>query len=280
MRKPYRMAAPVQSDLVSSNRCRPFHKIVHQYIEYSRIDFTGGIHIPQKPFTSVLFDMDNTLFDLYTAKMMACRAVTSLLGRGNADDLFSYFLRKVGGFEDPANIRDFMIEHGCYDPDLFSECTRVYDREKLIHITLYDGVSETLGLLKQEGFKMAVVTDAYGQQADLRLRHTGLGRFFDTVVTVEMTGSRKPSTLPFLYALLKLNARAEETVVVGDSPRRDIAPGNILGMRTVYARYGDRFSVMGEACGADYVLDDFRDLPGIIGVQDRAGGLEHSAIKD
>jgi putative hydrolase of the HAD superfamily len=228
----------------------------------------------QQPYTTVLFDMDNTLFDLYTAKMGACGSVVSLLRCGDADELFSYFLRKVGGFEDPANIRDFMIDHSCYDPDLFSECTSVYGREKLRHIIPYAGVPATLQLLRKERFRMAVVTDAHRPEAEMRLKHTGLSRFFDAVVTTEQTGSCKPSTLPFLYALEKLHATATETVLVGDSPRRDIAPGNILGMRTVYARYGDRFSVKEDGGGADYVLDDFRDLPGILGVQDRAMSVE------
>jgi putative hydrolase of the HAD superfamily len=224
---------------------------------------------------TIIFDMDNTLFDLYTAKMRACGAVVSILRTGRAEDLFSYFLRNVGGFEDPASIRDFMVDHVCYDPDLFSTCTMIYSSEKLKHITPYKGVPETLEILEDAGFRMAVVTDARRPEAVLRLRHTGLDRFFDPVVTTELTGSYKPSTLPFLYALMKLRARAAETTLVGDSPRRDIAPGNIIGMRTVYARYGDRFSAKKGNGGADYAVDDFRDLPGIIGITGCARGLEN-----
>jgi putative hydrolase of the HAD superfamily len=182
----------------------------------------------------------------------------------------------VGGFEDPASIRDFMVDHSCYDPDLFSACTQVYHSEKLRHITPYSGVPATLQILKEAGLQMAVVTDARRPEAESRLRHTGLDRFFDPVVTIELTGSHKPSTLPFLYALMKLRSRAAETILIGDSPRRDIAPGNILGMRTVYARYGDRFSEKKENGGADQAIDDFRDLPGIIGIPGRPKGLAPS----
>jgi putative hydrolase of the HAD superfamily len=222
---------------------------------------------------ALIFDMDNTLFDLYTAKMRACGSVVSHLGTGKADDLFSYFLRKVGGFEDPASIRDFMVDHSCYDHDHYLECTRIYSREKLRHITPYPGVPETLKVLQDAGLLMGVVTDARRPEAEVRLGHTGLRWFFDPVVTMEMTGSHKPSTLPFLYALMKLGARATETALIGDSPRRDIAPGMILGMRTVYARYGDRFSGRKESGGADHAIDDFRDLPGVIGIPGCAAGL-------
>jgi putative hydrolase of the HAD superfamily len=229
---------------------------------------------------TLIFDMDNTLFDLYTAKMHACRSVVSLLGTGDAGTLFSYFLRKAGGFEDPASIRDFMVDHVVYDPDSYRECTRLYNQEKLRHIVPYHGVPPTLEILRDAGFRMAVVTDALRPEAELRLGHTGLARFFDPVVTPDLTGFRKPSTLPFLYALMKLGVRAADTVLIGDSPTRDIAPGVILGMRTVYARYGDRFSRREESGGADHTIDEFCDLPGIIGLPDQETGLARYWVTD
>jgi putative hydrolase of the HAD superfamily len=229
---------------------------------------------------TLIFDMDNTLFDLYAAKMHACRSVVSFLGKGDAGTLFSYFLRKAGGFEDPASIRDFMVDYSVYDPDFYLECTRLYNHEKLKHIVPYHGVASTLKFFRDAGFRMAVVTDALRPEAELRLGHTGLTRFFDPVVTADLTGFRKPSTLPFLYALMKLGVRAADTVLVGDSPTRDIAPGVILGMRTVYARYGDRFSRKKESGGADHAIDEFCDLPGIIGFPGQEAGLGRYRVTD
>jgi len=51
---------------------------------------------------AVIFDMDNTLFDLVGAKYVACRAIAREAGCGTAEQLFSYFL--TGGrevFEEP-----------------------------------------------------------------------------------------------------------------------------------------------------------------------------------
>lgn len=218
------------------------------------------------PITSLLFDMDNTLFDLVFAKTRACGEVTRRLGVGTAGDLFSYFLRKQGGFEDPGNIRDFMMDHSCFDPDLYLECVSLYHDEKLRYLAPYPGVEDTLSLLKASGFRTSIVTDARLPDTSLRLGRTGLARFFDHVVTHEMTGAHKPSTLPFLCALVRLNATAKETVLVGDSPRRDIAPGVVLGMRTVYARYGDRFSRPTRDGGADHAIDSFPELLDIVGL--------------
>ena len=226
----------------------------------------GGRIILQNPFTALLFDMDNTLFDLVLAKTRACREVTRLIGVGNAGKLFSYYLRKQGGFEDPENIRDYMTDHSCYDEDLYRECISLFRKEQTRNLAPYPGVEETLSFLKSSGFCMGIVTDAHLPDASLRLEKTGLSRFFDHVVTHEMTGAHKPSTLPFLCALARLDATAKETLLVGDSPRRDIAPGVVLGMKTVYARYGDRFSRPTLDGGADHAIDSFPELLDILGL--------------
>jgi putative hydrolase of the HAD superfamily len=61
-----------------------------------------------------------------------------------------------------------------------------------------------------------------------------------------------------------MKAEAHEAVVIGDSPRRDIEPSHGLGIKTVYARYGDRFSDDRSDVRADYTIDSMRDLPGIL----------------
>jgi putative hydrolase of the HAD superfamily len=53
-------------------------------------------------------------------------------------------------------------------------------------------------------------------------------------------------------------------VLIGDSPRRDIEPGRHLGIRTVYARYGDRFSHDRTKVPADFIIDSLTELPEIL----------------
>ena len=230
--------------------------------------------MPVNGISALIFDMDNTLFDLVTAKMRACGRVAAHCGAGSAEDIFSYFLRKPGGFEDPENIRDFLVHSGCFSEESYKECTDIYREEKLRDLTPYPGVVETLHQLASHGFRMALVTDAHFPETRARLERTGLSEFFDPVVTFEVTGAHKPSMLPFLSALLRMDATARETLLVGDSPVRDIAPGVVLGMTTVYARYGDRFPRSGSDGGAHHAIDDFRELAGMVGLPVRHTGLD------
>ncbi|MCQ8894735.1 MAG: HAD family hydrolase [Methanolinea sp.] len=218
----------------------------------------------KNPIQAIVFDMDNTLFDLVRAKYAACQMITKEAGCGRPPDLFAYFLRNSKGFEDPRNIRDFLLDQGVYSDELFDRCSQLYRDVKLANIRPYPGVCETLATLGRKGLALAVVTDAHRRDAIPRLRKTGLLTLFDHVVTYDVTGERKPSPLPFLHVLEMLQLDPPSVMMVGDSPRRDIVPSRQIGMVTVYARYGDRFSRKGDRGGAHYAVDSVREILSIL----------------
>jgi putative hydrolase of the HAD superfamily len=221
---------------------------------------------PEKKPRACLFDLDNTLYDFFDAKVAACTSAVECIGCGEGIELFRYFLRNVHGFEDHANIEDFMCDRDVWHSETFEAACRQYDEVKLRSIRLFDGVDETLTLLREKGIKMAVVTDAGSGHAAERLERTGLAVYFDCVVTPEVSGTRKPGHDTFLYALRALDCSPDEVWVVGDSLRREIEPGNRLGMTTVYAEYGDWMKTPFPAIVPDFVLKRFSDLSGLMGL--------------
>jgi putative hydrolase of the HAD superfamily len=208
--------------------------------------------------------MDNTLFDLVGAQIAACQAVTRSLGVTEENLLFPYFLRPVHGFESHENILDFMYDRGIPVSGSFDGARRIFEEEKLRSITPYPGVVDTLSRIQEQGFPMAIVTDAHSRDAVRRLEKAGLLPFFSCMVTYDLVRVKKPASEPFIIALDMLKSMADEVLLVGDSPRRDIEPGKMLGFRTVYARYGDRFSDDCSSVQADYTIDTMAELPGIL----------------
>ena len=208
--------------------------------------------------------MDNTLFDLVGAQIASCVEVARSLGMDDGEDLFRYFLRPLRGFEAHENISDYMQDHEISGNDRFNAACQIYEAAKLQHITPYDGVISTLRLLRDEGYRMGIVTDAHSRDATRRLEKAGLLQFFDTLVAYDMVLVKKPAHEPFLLALEMLRSGFSETLLVGDSPRRDIEPCKQLGIKTVYARYGDRFSLSRNYSGADFTIDSMDQLPGIL----------------
>ena len=219
---------------------------------------------------AVLFDMDNTLFDFVAVKLIACREILNYLGKGDGDlqkdpaELFSYFLRGTYGFEDYENIRDYMQERRLFTAQRYRHCCEIYDREKLQNLELYPGVRDTLEGLKKLGLRLAVITDADRYHAHARLTRVGLLDSFEFLVSADMTGTKKPDPAHFLFALDVLGLKPEESLVVGDSIKRDIVPARRLGLKTAYASYGDWRSTAETEQGFDFQLNAFQDLIGYI----------------
>jgi putative hydrolase of the HAD superfamily len=219
---------------------------------------------------AVLFDMDNTLYNFVDAKIAACGKVVEHIGIGQDMDLFRYFLRNIHGFEHHDNIRDFLHDNNIRDRARLSEACDIYEQVKLACIEPYPGVEETLTLLKRRQIPTAIVTDAERIQAERRLEKIGFADYFHCVVTPDISGRRKPEPESFLLACTMLDIRPEDAWLVGDSLRREIAPGNLLGMTTVYARYGDWVGVPSPSIRPDYTLNAFSELIPILGLDKKS----------
>lgn len=219
----------------------------------------------RRTLTTVLFDMDNTLFDLVGAQIAACDAVAASLGRKDGDLLFhDYFLSDRRGYESHENIRDYLGDRGIAADGNYPRACRIYEQVKLAHIVPYETVSDTLGILRSAGLNMAVITDAHSRDALRRLEKSGLASSFCGLVSYDMVMVKKPAPEPFLLALDMMKACPEETLLVGDSPRRDIRPARELGMQAVYAQYGDRFSKISGCPDAHWIIDRMDELLPIV----------------
>lgn len=216
---------------------------------------------------SILFDMDNTLFDFIKANHTACEAIVEHLGLKDSRELFKYFLRGVYNFEAWENIRDYMKDRGVYSEHVYLDCCDLYERTKLEAIDPYPNVEKTLCQLKKWGFSLGVVTDAHIEHARSRLMKTRLLDLFDVLITADMTGTKKPSPEIFFYSLDKLKIDPHQAIFIGDSLRRDIEPAQKIGMVTAYAAYGDCNFRKERSCQADYCLNDISDVLKFIKVE-------------
>ncbi len=227
-----------------------------------KADGTGDFKIK-----GIMFDMDNTLFDLVEAKIASCNAVVDHLGAGNAEELLMYFLRKKHNFESPEHIRDYLTDINVYSEHVFDNCYQIYNDTKLETILLYPDVKETLEVLKGQNIRLTIVTDASRINAMARLEKLKLIRVFDHIITSDITGAKKPDMTVFYQALSSTGLRAEEVLFVGDSLRRDIEPAKKAGMITAYALYGDRNINETYHVEADYILNNIRDIFSVEGIE-------------
>ena len=152
---------------------------------------------------------------------------------------------------------------GTIDPKILAAAIVAYRRARASTLVLYPHVQYTLLELVKRGLSLAVVSDAPRAQAWLRLASLQLHNMFDHVVTFEDTGMRKPSpgAVPARRSRL-LGRSPSEALMVGDWAERDMVGAAQLGIRTVFARYGDTFGT--RESGADFDLDDILELLEIV----------------
>jgi len=218
---------------------------------------------------AVIFDLDNTLTDFMKMKERAIEAAAEAMIdaglAGTVEEVIAGIndVYQAEGIEYQKVFDRYLIQaHGKLDPRIHAAAVVAYRRAREGTLTLYPHVHATLLELLRRGIKLGVLSDAPRLQAWLRLAYLQLHNLFDAVVTYEDTMARKPDPEPFRKILEALEVAPEEALMVGDWPGRDVEGARALGIRTVYARYGD---TSGERCGeADYAIDDVAEVIRIV----------------
>jgi 2-haloalkanoic acid dehalogenase type II len=179
--------------------------------------------------------------------------------------LFTFYLEH--GIESDDAFEEYLLhEYNAVDFRILAAAVNAYLKEKYLHLKPYPGVMETLRELKQQGFKLGVVSDGLKLKAWMRLNQAGLDSFFDAVVTYDDTGKRKPAQEPFLLICDQLDVKPEECVMVGDWPERDVEGGRLVGMKTCLVQHAEM-----EPTKADCQIKGFKEL---LDVVDETNGME------
>jgi putative hydrolase of the HAD superfamily len=217
----------------------------------------------------IIFDLDNTLVDFTRFKENSIRsAIESMIDAGLKIDpetaykkIFQIYEEK--GWEYQKVFDDFLIEvMGYIDYKILASGIVAYRRAKEGSLVLYPNVTRTLLNLVKKGIKLAVVSDAPALQVWTRLVQMNLHHIFDVVITFDDTGKRKPDPEPFLKALEKLNLKPNEVIMVGDWAERDIVGAKKVGIKTIFAKYGNTFGTINS--GADWEIDDIEEIVKIV----------------
>jgi putative hydrolase of the HAD superfamily len=213
---------------------------------------------------AVIFDLDNTLLDLMRMKEMCIEAsIDAMIDAGlempRRKALAMFRKMYYPKIEDQRIFQKFLAKAtGKVDPRMLAYAIIAYRRVKAGFLHPYPGAKMTLIELKNKGLKLAVVSDAPRDQAWLRLATLKLDDFFDTVVTFDDTGEKKPSRKPFMKALRALGVKPEDALMVGDWPERDMVGAKKLGMKTAFAKYGSIKRYRRKV--ADFELERITDL--------------------
>jgi len=218
---------------------------------------------------AVIFDLDNTLVDFMLMKRQAIDAAIHAMRDAGL---------KLSNDEIRQGIDEIYEERGMefqkvFDELLYREFSKIdykilsagviaYRRAREAALVPYPHVTMTLIELSKMHINLGVVSDAPAKEAWLRLCYLNFHYLFDAVVTFEDTGMRKPNPEPFRKILTMLQIQPLEAVMVGDWAERDVVGAAQVGMKTIFARYGNTFGT--DVSNADYDIDDISQVINIV----------------
>ncbi len=219
--------------------------------------------------SAVIFDLDNTLVDFMAMKRQAIDAAIHAMRdagfRLSAEEIRKRIdkIYQQRGIEFQSVFDELLYnEFSKIDFKILSAGVIAYRRAREAALVPYPHVTLTLMELIKMRIKLAVVSDAPAREAWLRLCYLNLHHMFDAVVTFDDTGERKPNPGPFRKALDRLKVKPSEALMVGDWAERDVVGAAQVGMKTIFARYGDTFGTL--VSNADYDIDDVSQIVEIV----------------
>ncbi len=203
-------------------------KIKHIFfdLDHTRWDFDRNSRLAfEALFRQYEIDLDLAEFlDVYEpinyaywAKFRADEISKLELRRGRLSDSFARFERSFSNAE-----LDAMAE------------TYIEELPKNNH--LFDGVIRTLEDLCPN-YELHIITNGFHGVQHNKLHKSGLMDYFNSVTTSEEVGLKKPHPVIFKRALEKARARADESLMVGDTFEADILGAEAVGMHTLLFNY-------------------------------------------
>lgn len=121
-----------------------------------------------------------------------------------------------------------------------------YHRELPSRAVLFPGIEELLKDLRESGRRLGLFTGVERVQMDITLDAFGLRRYFQVFVARDDVECSKPDPEGVNLTLSRLGLRAEEALIVGDSPA-DILAGKQAGVATAAAIWSGEHTT-GDPC--------------------------------
>ena len=204
----------------------------------------------------VLFDLDGTLVDSeeiilrsfdyvflkhFPEHRLPLKEYSKYLGP-ILDDTFSIYTKDKE-----------IISKAIFD---FRDYYRNHEKEI---ISLYPRVHETLSWLKENEYKVVLLTNKDINSASPSMHYLDIYKYFDGCVALGMVKVGKPHKDPIYYALDKFDVKEEEAIMVGDNDV-DILCTKGTKVKSVLVMQNEWSLDAKEKSNPDYTIDKLSDL--------------------
>ncbi|MFX1449899.1 MAG: HAD family hydrolase [Promethearchaeota archaeon] len=123
--------------------------------------------------------------------------------------------------------------------DLINKSAKILYSKDAENWIAYPDSEQTLKILKEKGFNLAIVSNAPWHNGVLQILNINqLSKYFETIISSALAKVRKPKPEIFELALSNLNAKSSNSIFVGDDLYCDIYGAQKLGMKAIHIDKG------------------------------------------
>jgi phosphoglycolate phosphatase len=210
-----------------------------------------------------VFDCDGTLSDGQAA---VCAAMDVAFAEAGLPAPERHAVRRSVGLSLPQAVArlapDAPGETQAVAVDAYKSAFRQARYDGSLHEPLYEGIAELLGRLKQRGWVLGVATGKSDRGLKSCLVTHGIFDLFVTLQTADRHPS-KPHPSMIEQAMAEAGARAEDTVMIGDTGF-DMAMARAAGVRALGVAWGYHEPAELIAAGAEAVASDPAELEAML----------------
>ncbi len=215
--------------------------------------FNGLFSKKVKVYKHVFFDLDRTLWDFDQNMTDALRDIffdfkldtifpdiKTFIASFTKNNDYLWEKYRLGELKkDVLRYKRFDItlrDYGVNEPLMAKKIGEEYLRITPLKTALVPNVREVLEYLKPK-YKLHIITNGFDEVQFPKLEKCHIAHYFDKVVTSETSGYHKPCPEAFGYSLSSVNAKKEESIMIGDDLEIDIIGAKKFGIDQIYFNY-------------------------------------------
>lgn len=213
------------------------------------------------PFDLVIFDLDGTLVEFRYPSAEVRQSIIDLLRslgislppevvRRPTQDIFDEVAIQVKK-SCSLNLDEVMAR--------VNEVIDLYEMKAAISTTIFEDAKNVLEALKNDGLKIALVTNNGRKATEYMLEKFELKGFFDIIVTRNDRLRLKPYPDGILWVINRVGASKTRTLFVGDSPI-DVKASRAAGVTVAVLKSPFFKSLSDFEIKPDYLLDSLSDV--------------------
>ncbi len=191
--------------------------------------------MPEDRLPLALFDLDDTLCDYSSARLIRLRIALS--HAGDLDDATLVRMIEQSIRDHPhgsAHFPELFAAYGVEDPEIAAAASAWFRANRFHGLELFPDTIRVLEEIRRAGHPIGLITNGPAEVQRAKIELLGVGDLVDFALVSGEFGVEKPDPAIFMAALDLGGREPEEAIHVGDMLEYDVAGANNAGIRSVW----------------------------------------------